>query len=74
MAKMGNAGAPVDIPFAHKDALFIRSHYDAITISIPDAPLPDEITITSAFSSGGRPNHRIGGHSLDKMIGKDGLR
>lgn len=74
MAKLGGPGTSVDIPFAHKDALTIRSHYDAMTIAISDAPLPDEITITCAFTSGGRPNHRIGGHSLDKMIGQDGLR
>lgn len=74
MAKLGGPGMSVDIPLAHKDALTIRSHYDAMTITLPDAPLPDEIAITCCFTSGGRLNHRIGGHSLDKMIGLDGLR
>lgn len=74
MAKMGGPGMAMDIPLAHKDALTIRSHYDAMTVSFPDAPLPDEIAITCCFASGGRLNHRIGGHSLDKMIGVDGLR
>jgi hypothetical protein len=74
MAKRGAPNATIDIPLAHKDALTIRSHYDAMTITIPDAPLPDEIAITCVFASGGRLNHRIGGHSLDQMIGKDGLR
>ena len=74
MAKRGGPGTIIDIPLAHKDALTVRSHYDAMTIMIPDAPLPDEIAITCVFTSGGRLNHRIGGHSVDKMIGKDGLK
>ena len=74
MAKRGGPGTIIDIPLAHKDALTVRSHYDAMTIMIPDAPLPDEIAITCVFTSGGRLNHRIGVHSVDKMIGKDGLK
>jgi len=74
MAKRGGPGTIIDIPLAHKDALMVRSHYDAMTIMIPDAPLPDEIAITCVFTSGGRLNHRIGGHSVDKIIGKDGLK
>jgi hypothetical protein len=74
MAKRGGPNATIDIPLAHKDALTIRSHYDAMTITIPDGPLPDEIAISCVFASGGRPNHRIGGHSVEKLIGKDGLK
>ena len=74
MAKRGLPGCTIDIPLAHKDALTIRSHYDTMVVHLPDAPMPDEIAITVVFGSRGRPNHRIGGHSLDKMIGKDGLR
>ena len=74
MAKRGGPGTTIDIPLAHKDALTVRSHYDAMTIMIPDAPLPDEIAITCVFTSGGRLNHRIGGHSVDKIIGNDGLK
>ena len=74
MAKRGGPGTIIDIPLAHKDALTVRSHYDAMTIMIPDAPLPDEIAITCVFTSAGRLNRRIGGHSVDKIVGKDGLR
>lgn len=74
MAKRGLPGTTIDIPLAHKDALTIRSHYDTMVVHIPDAPLPDELAITVVFGSRGRPNHRIGGHSVEKMIGKDGLR
>jgi len=74
MAKRGLPGCTIDIPLAHKDALTIRSHYDTMVVTIPDAPLANEIAITCVFGNRGRPNHRIGGHSLDKIIGKDGLR
>lgn len=74
MAKRGLPGGTIDIPLAHKDALTIRSHYDTMVVHIPDAPMPDEIAITVVFGSRGRPGHRIGGHSVDKMIGEDGLR
>lgn len=74
MAKRGLPGAAVDVPLAHKDALTIRSHYDTMVVTIPDAPLADELAITVVFGNRGRPNHRIGGHSVEKMIGKDGLR
>lgn len=74
MAKRAAPGCSIDIPFAHKDALTIRSHYDAMTVNLPDAPMPDEIAIICCYANRGRLNHRIGGHSVDKMIGNDGLR
>lgn len=74
IAKRGLPGSVIDIPMAHKDALMIRSHYDTMTIALPDAPLPDELTITCCFANRGRLNHRIGGHSLDQFVGQDGLR
>ncbi len=74
MAKRGGPNTVIDIPLAHKDALTVRSHYDAMTVTIPDAPFADEIAITCVFTSGGRLNHRIGGHCVDKIVGKDGLR
>ncbi len=74
MAKRAGPGSLIDIPLAHKDALTIRSHYDSMTIMIPDAPLPDEIAIVCCFANSGRLNHRIGGHSAENIIGEDGLR
>lgn len=74
MAKRAFPGATLDIPLAHKDALTIRSHYDTMSISVPDAPMPDEIVLVCCFANRGRLNHRIGGHSVGKMIGEDGLR
>ena len=67
------SGATIDIPLAHKDALYVRSHYDGITITLPDAPGPDEIAIICAYASRGRPNHRVGGLAANEIKGVDGL-
>ncbi len=66
-------GATIDIPLAHKDALYVRSHYDGITITLPDAPLPDEIAIICAYANRGRLNHRVGGLAAADIKGLDGL-
>lgn len=71
--KRATPGSSIDIPLAHKDALFVRSHYDAMTIQLADAPLHDEIAVICVFSNRGRPNSRVGGPTVDTMIGKDGL-
>ena len=71
--KRGAPGATIDIPLAHKDALYVRSHYDGVTITIPDAPLPNEIAIICAFANRGRPNHRVGGLAAGEIKGTDGL-
>jgi amino acid synthesis protein len=66
-------GATIDIPLAHKDALYVRSNYDGITITLPDAPGPNEIAIICAYASRGRPNHRVGGLAANEIKGVDGL-
>jgi hypothetical protein len=71
--KRAAPGSTIDIPLAHKDALYVRSHYDGITITLPDAPLPDELAIICAFSNRGRPNHRVGGLAANEIKGIDGL-
>ena len=71
--KRGGPGDAIDIPLAHKDALYVRSHYDTISLTFPDAPSPDEIVIAFAASTGGRPNARVGGISAAEIVG-DGLR
>ena len=73
LTKRAAPGATIDIPLAHKDALYVRSHYDGITITLPDAPLPNEIAIIVAFANRGRPNHRVGGLAADQIKGVDGL-
>src|SRR5215813_5480347 len=71
--KRAAPGATIDIPLAHKDALYVRSHYDGVTITLPDAPLPDEIAVICAFANRGRPNHRVGGLAAAEIEGVDGL-
>jgi len=73
LTKRAAPGATIDIPLAHKDALYVRSHYDGITIMLPDTPLPDEIAIICAYANRGRPNHRVGGLSVRDIKGLDGL-
>lgn len=73
LTKRAAPGATIDIPLAHKEALYVRSHYDGMTIMLPDAPLPDEIAIICAYASRGRPNHRVGGPKASEIKGLDGL-
>jgi hypothetical protein len=71
--KVGAAGAAIDIPLAHKDALYVRSHYDAVTFRAPDGPRPDELLIVVAVASGGRVHDRTGGLRARDAVG-DGVR
>jgi hypothetical protein len=72
--KRGGMGTPIDIPLGHKDAAFVRSHFDAIECRLADAPRRDEILVALALTDGGRPWPRIGGLTTDRIEGKDGLR
>lgn len=72
--KRAGMGATIDIPLGHKDAAYVRSHFDAIECRIADAPRRDEIMVALALTEAGRPWPRIGGLSKDKIEGKDGLR
>ncbi len=72
--KRGRPGAPIDVPLGHKDAAYVRSHFDAIEVRVPDAPRAGEIVVAVALAVGGRPLARIGGLAKDKIEGKDGLR
>src|SRR5262245_34711869 len=71
--KRAAPGATIDIPLAHKDALYVRSHYDGITLTLPDAPLPDEIAVICAYANRERLNARVGGLSKHEIKGQDGL-
>lgn len=63
-SKTASAGTAIDIPLAHKDELYIRSHYDAMPIAVPDGPRPDELMISVAVATGGRVHERVGGKSI----------
>lgn len=63
-SKVAAAGSSIDIPLAHKDELYIRSHYDAITFFAPDGPRPDELLLCVAVASGPRVHERVGGMTV----------
>jgi len=72
--KRGAAGTAIDVPLHYKDAAFVRSHFDAVEVRVPDAPFPDEIVVVVAVTSGGRPLPRVGGLLAEDAVGEDGLR
>lgn len=72
--KVGAAGARLDVPVTHTNASYVRTHYDAMEIGIPDAPRPNEIVLALVMTTGGRVHARIGGLTKDQVTGKDGLR
>lgn len=72
--KMGGLGTAIDVPLGHKEAAFVRSHFDAIEARVADAPRRDEIVVAIAVTDSGRPNPRIGGLQVGEIQGKDGLR
>ena len=71
--KMGAMGATIDVPLGHKDAAYVRSHFDAIEARVTDAPRANEIVVCVAVTDSGRPNPRVGGLQHQNMIGQDGL-
>lgn len=73
VTKVGAPGVAIDIPLACKEALYVRSHYDAMTLAIPDGPLPDEIAVIFAVANRGRLNARVGGLKFEERRGEDGL-
>ena len=72
--KMGGMGQPLDVPLGHKDAAYVRSHFDAMEVSINDAPRANEIMVSIVVTDSGRPLPRVGGLEAADAEGKDGLR
>jgi len=72
--KRGGPGVPLDIPLGHKDAAFVRSHFDGMEIRVNDAPRANEILVAIAVTDSGRPLPRVGGLTKDQIKGEDGLR
>ena len=72
--KMGGPGQTLDVPLGHKDAAYVRSHFDAIEVRLADAPRANEILVAVAVTDSGRPLPRVGGLTVDQVEGKDGLR
>ncbi|MBP6705703.1 MAG: amino acid synthesis family protein [Achromobacter sp.] len=72
--KRGTLGTAIDVPLGHKDAAYVRSHFDAVEARVADAPRADEIVVAVAVTDSGRPLPRIGGLKTSEIKGDDGLR
>ncbi|GJE27642.1 amino acid synthesis family protein [Methylobacterium organophilum] len=72
--KVGAPGTRIDIPIAHKDASYVRSHFDAMEVGINDAPRANELVVVLAMTTGARVHSRSGGLEASAIEGKDGLR
>ena len=72
--KRGGMGSAIDVPLNHKDAAFVRSHFDAMEVRVADAPRRGEIVVVVVVTDSGRPLPRIGGLEAKDAVGKDGLR
>ncbi len=72
--KMGGLGTVIDVPLGHKDAAYVRSHFDGMEVRVPDAPRHGEIVVVVAVTDSGRPLPRVGGLTVDEVKGEDGLR
>ena len=72
--KRGGPGVALDIPLGHKDAAYVRSHFDGMEVRIADAPRADEIMVAVALTDSGRPLARVGGLKTSEIKGEDGLR
>jgi len=72
--KQGTLGTAIDVPLGHKDAAFVRSHFDAVEARVSDAPRANEIVVAVAVTDSGRPLPRVGGLQVSEIKGEDGLR
>ncbi len=72
--KLGGLGTAIDVPLGHKDAAYVRSHFDAMEARVGDAPRANEIVVAVVVTDSGRPLARIGGLQASEIKGEDGLR
>jgi len=72
--KRGTMGTPMDVPLGHKDAAYVRSHFDAMEVRVTDAPRANELMVCVSVTDSGRPLPRVGGLTHADAVGEDGLR
>ncbi len=72
--KVSGVGSRLEIPTTHKDASYVRSHFDAMEVGLPDSPRRGEILFALVMTTGGRPHARLGGLAAEDISAKDGLR
>jgi Amino acid synthesis len=72
--KVGGPGARLDIPVTHISASYVRSHFDAMEVGVPDGPRADEMALVLVMTTGARIHARVGGLAAEAIKGEDGLR
>ena len=72
--KMGGPGQVLDVPLGHKEAAYVRSHFDGIEVRLNDSPRANELMVAVAVTDSGRPLPRVGGLTHGAAEGIDGLR
>lgn len=72
--KVGGPGTRLDIPVTHVNASYVRSHFDALEVGIPDAPKANEMVVALVMTTGPRVHARAGGLAASDIKGEDGLR
>jgi hypothetical protein len=72
--KKGGPGTLIDVPMNHVDDVYVRSHYDGMSIVLPDAPMPDEVAVIFCIGSGGRLNARVGGLTHEEVVARKAKR
>jgi hypothetical protein len=72
--KVGGIGTRIDVPVHHVNAAYVRSHFDAVEVGVPDGPRAAEIVFILAMTDGGRIHQRMGGLTVSEIKGDDGLR
>jgi hypothetical protein len=68
--KKGGPGTAIDVPMNHKEDVYVRSHYDGMTIVLPDAPMPDELAVILCLANRGRLNARVGGLTHEEVAAR----
>jgi hypothetical protein len=72
--KVGGVGARLDVPITHINASYVRSHFDAMEVGVPDGPRADEMALALVMTTGPRVHARVGGLAASDITGEDGLR
>ena len=65
--KRSGPGALIDIPLAHMGELYVRSHYDTMTVHIDDAPNADEVVVAFVVATRGRIHARLDGPKAPEL-------
>ena len=68
--KKGAPGTLIDIPMNHTGDVYVRSHYDGMSVVVPDSPMPDEIAVIFCIANRGRINARVGGLTHDAVAAR----